>query len=93
MSYASALSNTFCLLASASDDQWADPEGEFLGAYYGSEAYRFLGLLGIGANDSFPVLHQPVGDLVRYHLRQGEHGVRPYDWDRYLDFIKEKCSY
>jgi hypothetical protein len=79
-------------IASASEDLWADTDGEFLGAYFGSEAYRFLGEQGIGINSDFPETHQPIGDQVRYHVREGDHGVFPYDWERFLEFIHEKFA-
>jgi hypothetical protein len=73
-------------VASASDDQWADPKGEFLGAVAAGEAYRLLGRKGLDPNASMPDLDHPVGDDVRYHIRTGKHDITPYDWQQYLDF-------
>jgi len=72
-------------VASAIDDQWADPKGEFLGAVAASEVYELLGRKGIGTT-RMPAVDQPVGDTVRYHVRTGKHDITAYDWDRYLDF-------
>ncbi len=72
-------------VASAEDDQWADPKGEFLGAVAASEVYGLLGRTGIGTTQMPPV-NQPVGDTVRYHVRTGKHDITAYDWDQYLDF-------
>lgn len=72
-------------VASAEDDQWADPKGEFLAAVAASEVYELLGHAGIRAG-SMPAVNQPVGDRVRYHVRTGPHDITAYDWDRYLDF-------
>ena len=26
---------------------------------------------------------------IGYHIREGGHAVMPYDWDRYLSFLRE----
>jgi len=57
-----------CNVASAEDDQWADPKGEFLGAVAASDVYELLGRKGLGTKQMPPV-NQPVGDTVRYHVR------------------------
>ncbi len=74
-------------VASAMDDQWADPKGEFLGAAAASDVYRLLGLKGLEANAMMPGVDTPVGDgHVRYHVRTGKHDITAYDWQQYLDF-------
>jgi (4-O-methyl)-D-glucuronate---lignin esterase len=72
-------------VASAEDDRWADPKGEFLGAVAASEVYELLSKKGIGTAEMPPV-NQPVGDAVRYHVRTGKHDITAYDWQQYLDF-------
>jgi len=72
-------------VASASEDLWADPRGEFLAAVAASEAWQLLGKKGIGTT-VMPPADQPVGETVRYHLRTGKHDITAYDWQQYLDF-------
>ena len=72
-------------VASADEDQWADPKGEFLAAVAASEVYERLGRKGVGAA-TMPPVNQPVGDAVRYHVRTGKHDITAYDWQQYLDF-------
>jgi hypothetical protein len=72
-------------VASAEEDRWSDPRGEFLGAMHAGPVYEMLGKKGIGT-DAFPGLHQPVGNDVMYHIRAGKHDVTAYDWDQYLRF-------
>jgi hypothetical protein len=76
-------------VASAAEDQWADPKGEFLSAVAATPVYHLFGKKGI-ETDQMPDLHKPVGDTVRYHVRAGKHDVTAYDWEQYLAFAKEQ---
>ncbi|HVT74475.1 MAG TPA: acetylxylan esterase [Lacunisphaera sp.] len=72
-------------VASAADDQWADPRGEFLAAQAAGPVYALFGRAGVGTGP-MPAVGTPVGDCVRYHLRPGPHDITAYDWAQYLDF-------
>jgi hypothetical protein len=76
-------------VASAEEDRWADPRGEFLAAMHASRVYELFGLRGITTSE-MPAVHQPVGDVVRYHVRGGKHDVTAYDWEQYLNFADEQ---
>jgi hypothetical protein len=72
-------------VASAEEDAWADPKGEFLSAKHAEPVYRLFGKSGLGVTD-WPQVNRPVGDAIGYHLRTGKHDVTEYDWARYLEF-------
>ena len=77
-------------VASATDDQWADPHGEYLSCYFADPVYRLLGTNGLGGEA--PILAPPGPDDPRaigqigYHLRTGKHDITEYDWTQYLNF-------
>jgi hypothetical protein len=73
-------------VASASEDLWADPRGEFLAARAAEPVYRLLGRRGLGVRE-MPPPDRPVGQIIGYHLRGGAHDITAYDWARYLDFV------
>ena len=72
-------------VASAVEDEWADPKGEFLSLYHAGPVYELYGLSSIKTNVQ-PEIHKPIMTDVGYHIRAGEHDVKEYDWERYLDF-------
>jgi hypothetical protein len=72
-------------VASATEDLWADPRGEFLAAKAAEPVYRLLGREGLGVDD-LPVPDRRVGKTIGYHLRRGAHALVAYDWEQYLDF-------
>jgi hypothetical protein len=76
-------------VASAEEDRWSDPKGEFTSAVKAGAVYALFGKKGIGT-DSLPPLEQPVGETIRYHIRAGKHGVVLYDWQQYLTFAERQ---
>lgn len=74
-------------VASAEEDLWADPRGEYLAAYHAGEVYRLLGKKSLESETSPPVGEAIVDSDVGYHVRRGGHSVEMYDWQRFLDFV------
>lgn len=72
-------------VASAVDDRWADPKGEYLSAFHAGEVYRLYGYEGL-PSEEMPALNTPVISRVGYHIRTGVHDVTDFDWQCYLNF-------
>ena len=72
-------------IASAKEDSWADPKGEFLSGKHAEPVYKLFGLEGLGVAE-MPELDRPVGQTIGYHIRTGKHDVTAYDWEQYLNF-------
>jgi hypothetical protein len=73
-------------IASASEDLWADPEGEFLSGVHASPVYRLFGSEGL-TPAAFPKPDSPLHEgRIGYHLRTGKHNLTEYDWARFMDF-------
>ena len=76
-------------VASAQDDQWADPKGEYLSACYAGAAYQLYEASSPSEAQLQEVkLHHNVG----YHIRPGGHDVTEYDWQCFLDFCDKAFS-
>jgi hypothetical protein len=73
-------------VASADEDLWSDPRGEFLSLAASSPVYALYGERPI-RSDEMPPLETPlIAGTRAYHIRRGVHDLTPYDWARYADF-------
>ena len=72
-------------IASATEDQWADPLGEWLAAVAATPVYELLG--GDGLSGEPPAPGVRVGGSISYHLRAGPHDLLAADWHHFLDFF------
>ena len=75
-------------VASAQEDRWADPHGEFLSAHYATPVYTLFGKEGILSN-KMPETNKPIQNTVSYHVRTGKHDVTDYDWEQYISWAKK----
>lgn len=78
-------------IGDASEDDAADPVSEYLTALWASKAWELLGAEGLVTPDRLP----EVGDhftegRIGYHLRAGYHFFAREDWNRYMEFFREK---
>jgi len=72
-------------VASATEDLWADPLGEFLSAVHAESVYALFDKAGLQTQQQ-PEPGISIGDSVGYHLRVGKHDVIKEDWEHFLNF-------
>ena len=75
-------------VASAEEDKWADPHGEFLSAFYATPVYQLYGKEGIPSIE-MPEVNQPIQNTVSYHIRTGKHDVTDFDWEQYIKWADQ----
>jgi hypothetical protein len=73
-------------VASADEDLWADPRGEFLSLVHASPVYALWKEPAIRAEDMPPLNRPLVAGRRGYHVRTGTHNLTPSDWERFADF-------
>ena len=72
-------------IASAEEDLWADPKGEFLSAKFAKDVYKLYGYRERGLN-LFPKVNKPIRGRIGYHVRKGKHDITLFDWEEYIKF-------
>ncbi len=83
-----AIAPRLLYIASASNDVYADPEGEYLSGVLASPAWNIYGKKGLN-DTSFPPCGKLIGEgNIGYYLRNGEHDFMPENWDALLKFIE-----
>ncbi|MFA6930586.1 MAG: acetylxylan esterase [Lentisphaeria bacterium] len=70
-------------IASATEDLWADPKGEFLAALHTNEVYKLFGSKGTGT-EKMPAAGEYLTSDISYHLRLGKHDQTAFDWEHYI---------
>jgi hypothetical protein len=73
-------------VASAAEDLWADPKGQYLAL---KEAQPVFNLYGIETNlpEEMPeVNEQIIRPHMGFHNREGKHNMTPYDWQQFIRF-------
>ena len=74
-------------VASAEQDEWADPRGEFLSLYHATPVYQLYNKDGIKSIE-MPIVNQPIQNRAAYHIRTGKHDVTDFDWEQYIKWAK-----
>ncbi|MHA7130160.1 glucuronyl esterase domain-containing protein [Algoriphagus namhaensis] len=75
--------------ASAKEDRWADPKGEFLSLKLGSRVYTDIYGQKIQFPEAFESITSPIHQKsMGYHYREGEHDLTWRDWEIFLEFVE-----
>ena len=75
-------------IASAEDDRWADPKGEFLSGYHAGPVYELYEKKGL-TSSTLPTTNVPIHNTIGYHIRTGKHDVTDYDWEQFMIFANK----
>ena len=78
-------------IASAIDDAWADPLGEYLSGHHATAAFALHGLQGL-PDPTPPLAGKRVGGAIGFHLRDGKHDLTNEDWGHFLDYADQQRS-
>ena len=73
-------------VASATEDLWADPKGEWLAAKAAEPVYALFGMQGLDDGMPAPDVSDGLG-RIGYHIRTGKHNILAFDWQQYILFI------
>ncbi|MBR4955477.1 MAG: acetylxylan esterase [Clostridia bacterium] len=78
-------------VGSALLDKGADPKSEFITTAWASSAWELLGQKGLVCPDRLAQIgdHFMEGS-ISYHLRDYQHYLSRYDWQRYMAFLESK---
>lgn len=79
-------------VASADEDLWADPKGEYASLIAAAPVFELLGQTSI-QEPEMPALNEPRSrGKTGYHIRSGGHGLGDVDWSWFLDFTDQQLK-
>ncbi len=73
------------LLSCATDDQWANPRGQFEMLRAADPVYRLIAGDGLGAAE-MPEIGKLLDSRLGYYIRPGKHSMTREDWKAWLDY-------
>jgi hypothetical protein len=76
-------------VASAADDLWADPKGQFLALIEVQPVYELYGINPDLPAEMPDVNKQILRSHMGFHNREGKHNMTPYDWQQFIRFADE----
>ena len=74
-------------ITAGTEDQWADPVGEFLAVAAAGPVYRLLGRKDLGVTELPPLDTPLTGGDLGWHYHTGGHTATPADWQAFLVFL------
>ena len=79
------------LFSNATEDTWANPEGQFEVLQAASPTYRLLGAGGLEAQ-RMPEPGKLIDSKLGYFIRPGKHSMTREDWKAFLDFADKQLG-
>ena len=73
-------------VASAAEDLWADPKGQYLSLKEAQPVYRLYGFETNLPEEMPEVNRQVIRPAMGFHNREGKHNMTPYDWQQFIRF-------
>ncbi len=77
------------LFSNATEDEWANPSGQFDVLKAADPVYRLLGAGGLDA-ERMPEVNHLVNSRLGYFIRPGKHAMTRADWKVFLDFADKQ---
>ncbi|MBW6533763.1 MAG: acetylxylan esterase [Mariniphaga sp.] len=73
-------------VASAAEDLWADPKGQYLGLKEAQPVFKLYGI-ETDLHEEMPIVNeQVILKHMGFHNREGKHNMTPYDWQQFIKF-------
>jgi dienelactone hydrolase len=76
-------------ITGGTQDQWADPIGEFLAEVAAGPVYRLLGKHDLGADRLPPLDTALIGGDLAWHYHTGPHAATEADWRVFVRFLEK----
>jgi len=73
-------------VASAAEDLWADPKGQYLSLLEAQVAYNLYGIKHNFPTEMPEVNNQIIQSHAGFHNREGKHNMTSYDWQQFIKF-------
>jgi hypothetical protein len=73
-------------VASAAEDLWADPKGQYLALKEAQPAFELYGIKTNLPAEMPDVNEQIIRPHMGFHNREGKHNMTPYDWQQFIRF-------
>jgi hypothetical protein len=75
-------------ITGGTQDQWADPRGEFLAEVAAGPVYRLLGQKDLGETEGPPLDKPLITGALGFLYHTGGHAILPADWQAFFDFAE-----
>lgn len=79
------------LLNNATEDQWANPDGQFDMLLAADPVYKLFGSEGVAAKER-PAVGRLLTSPLGYRIRAGKHSVTPEDWQAFVDYANVRLK-